>query len=284
MLTVLESLKLSAEYLEKKGIESPRLNAELLLADILKCRRLDLYLKYDQPLTENEVNLYREYLSRRGKNEPLQYIIGKVDFYGLELKVNKSVLIPRPETEILVDTIINTEKEKSSLLILDIGTGSGNIAIALAVNMPQSKIIALDISEDALNLAKENSEIYNADKQIEFIKKNIFDDISFYDLQFDIIVSNPPYVAKDEYPILQKEIIDYEPKIAVTDDEDGLKFYRRIIQIAADYLKSKGKLYFEVGKNQSNVIYDMMKKNNFSDIQIVKDFQQMDRVIYGIKL
>jgi len=283
MLTVLESLKLSAEYLEKKGIESPRLNAELLLADILKCKRLDLYLKYDQPLNEDELNKYREYLSRRGKNEPLQYIIGKADFFGLEFKVNPSVLIPRPETEILVDTIINLEKQKNDLIILDIGTGSGNIAISLALNLPQSKIIALDISKEALSVAKENAEIYNASNQIEFVRKNILDEFSLNDLMFDVIVSNPPYVGIQDYKNLQKEIVEYEPRIAVTDDEDGLKFFRKIIHLSIKHLKHHGKLFFEIGMGQSNVVYDMMKNSGLYDIQIIKDYQNIDRVIYGIK-
>ncbi len=284
MLTVLESLKLSTEYLEKKGIESPRLNAELLLGSILNCKRLDLYLKYDQPLTEDEINKYREYLVRRSKNEPLQYIIGKVDFYGLELKVNKSVLIPRPETELLVETIICNEKEKSSLLILDIGTGSGNIAIALALNLPQSEIIAIDISNEALDVAKENAQFYNTTNQIQFVRKNIFDRIDFYDLKFDIVVSNPPYVSVNEYQKLQKEIIYYEPRVAVTDDDDGFKFYRRIIKIASDYLNKEGKLYFEIGKGQSDNIHKLMKEENFDNIQIIKDYQQIERIIYGTKI
>ncbi|MDH7604662.1 MAG: peptide chain release factor N(5)-glutamine methyltransferase [Melioribacter sp.] len=283
MLTVLESLKLSAEYLEKKGIESPRLNAELLLADVLNCKRLDLYLKYDQPLSEDEINKYREYLSRRSKNEPLQYIVGKAEFYGLEFKVNPSVLIPRPETELLVETIINLEKDKSKTLILDIGTGSGNIAITLAKYLPYAKIIAMDISSEALNVAKENSEFYNTSNQIEFIRKNIFDDFSLYDLKFDVVVSNPPYVSIEDYNFLQKEIINYEPKIAVTDNEDGMKFYKRITQISKQCLKSNGKLFYEIGKGQSEIISKMMAEENFYDIHILKDYQQIDRVIYGTK-
>lgn len=283
MLTVLESLKLSTEYLEKKGIESPRLNAELLLSEILKCSRLDLYLKYDQPLKEDEINKYREWIARRGKHEPLQYIIGAVEFYGLKFKVDHSVLIPRPETEILVETIINQIKVKSSPIILDIGTGSGNIAIALAKNLPNSKILAVDISERALNVAKENAEIYGMNEQIEFIKKNIFNESLFKDLRFDVVVSNPPYVSSYDYQTLQKEIINYEPKSAVTDNDDGLSFYRRITQIANKYLNPNGKLFYEIGKDQSKNIYEIMNENGFIDIQIIKDYQQIDRVIFGTK-
>lgn len=284
MLTVLEALRLSTEYLEKKGIESPRLNAELLLSEILDCKRLDLYLKYDQPLKENEIIKYREWLARRGKNEPLQYIIGSVEFFGIKLKVDSSVLIPRPETELLVETIINQFKEIPSIVILDVGTGSGNIAIALAKNLPQSKILAIDISENALYVAKENAEHYGITNQIEFIKKDIFSDSLFKDLHFDVIVSNPPYVSILEYHALQKEIVSYEPKIAVTDYDSGLSFYKRITQIAFEYLKPNGKLFYEIGKGQSNDIYNIMNEYGFTDIQIVKDYQQIDRIIYGTKI
>lgn len=284
MITVLDSIKLSTEYLEKKGVESPRLNAELLLADILKCKRLDLYLKYDQPLSEDEINKYREYISRRAKREPLQYIIGKVDFFGLELKINKSVLIPRPETEILVETIINREKDKNSLLILDIGTGSGNIAIALAKSLSQSKIVAVDVSNEALKVAEENVNKHNVINQIELVRKNILEDTNFYNLKFDIIVSNPPYVSINEYQSLQEEIILYEPQIAVTDNDDGLKFYRKISEIADKNLKTGGRIYLEIGAGRSEQIENILTTTGFSNIQFVKDYQQINRIVYGIKI
>ncbi|MEG8947283.1 peptide chain release factor N(5)-glutamine methyltransferase [Rosettibacter firmus] len=284
MITVLDSIKLSTEYLEKKGVESPRLNAELLLADILNCKRLDLYLKYDQPLSEDEINKYREYISRRAKREPLQYIIGKVDFFGLELKINKSVLIPRPETEILVETIINREKDKNSLLILDIGTGSGNIAIALAKSLSQSKIVAVDISNEALKVAEENVNKHNVINQIELVRKNILEDTNFYNLKFDIIVSNPPYVSINEYQSLQEEIILYEPQIAVTDNDDGLKFYRKISEIADKNLKTGGRIYLEIGAGRSEQIENILTTTGFSNIQFVKDYQQINRIVYGIKI
>lgn len=284
MLTVLDSIKLSTEYFEKKGIESPRLNAELLLADILNCKRLDLYLKYDQPLTEDEINKYREYIARRAKREPLQYIIGKVDFFGLELKVNQSVLIPRPETEILVETIINKEKNKDSLLILDIGTGSGNISIALAKNLFQSKIVAVDVSSEALKVAEENAIKHNVINQIELVRKNIFEDTNFYDLKFDIIVSNPPYVSINDYQSLQEEIIHYEPQIAITDNDDGLKFYKIISEIANKNLKTGGRIYLEIGAGKSEQIKNILTSSGFDNIQFVKDYQQINRIIYGMKL
>ncbi len=150
MLTVLESLELSSQFLEKKGIESARMNAELLLAHILECKRLDLYLRFNQPLNKIETDTYRDYITRRGNFEPYQYIVGDVEFYGLKFFVDKNVLIPRQETEILIDTIIEKYQKEEELKILDIGTGSGNIPISLAMNLPESKVISIDVSQDAI--------------------------------------------------------------------------------------------------------------------------------------
>ena len=283
MLTVLEAIKLATEYFDKKQIESSRINAELLLADILKCKRLDLYLKFDQPLKEDEVNKYREFIARRGKYEPLQYITGSVEFFGLNFKVNPSVLIPRPETEILVETIINQNKERTGLTILDVGTGSGNIPIVLAKFLPQSKIVTIDVSDESINVAKENAELNQVNGNVEFVNRDVFVESFFENLNFDIIVSNPPYVSIEEYPSLQEEIVNYEPKYAVTDEEDGLKFYNRISQIAFKSLNEGGKLYFEIGQGQSKDINDILNQNKFSEIQIIKDYQNIDRVIYGTK-
>ena len=280
MLTVLESLKLSTEYLEKKGIESARLNAELLLAEILNCKRLDLYLKFDQPLRENEVDIYREWILRRGKFEPLQYIIGRVEFYGMQFKVTRDVLIPRSETEILVEEVINFAKDKSGLRILDIGTGSGNIPIALAKNLTNAEITSVDVSANAIEVAKENALLNNVESKVEFILSDIYHLKIETDL-FDIVVSNPPYISAEEYPTLQKEIVDYEPSIALTDSNDGLNFYRTITEKSKSFLKKEGKIFFEIGKEQFNDVEKILLKNNFLNIKITKDYQQIERVISG---
>ena len=280
MLTVLESLKLSTEYLEKKGIESARLNAELLLAEILNCKRLDLYLKFDQPLRENEVDIYREWISRRGKFEPLQYIIGRVEFYGMQFKVTRDVLIPRSDTEILVEEVINFAKDKSGLRILDIGTGSGNIPIALAKNLTNAEITSVDVSANAIEVAKENALLNNVESKVEFILSDIYHLKIETDL-FDIVVSNPPYISAEEYPTLQKEIVDYEPSIALTDSNDGLNFYRTITEKSKSFLKKEGKIFFEIGKEQFDDVEKILLKNNFLNIKITKDYQQIERVISG---
>jgi release factor glutamine methyltransferase len=280
MLTVLESLKLSTEYLEKKGIESPRLNAELLLSEILNCKRLDLYLKFDQPLKENEVDKYREWISRRGKFEPLQYIIGKVEFFGLQFKVTRDVLIPRSETEILVEEVINSYKGKSGLKILDIGTGSGNIPIALAKNLANAEITTVDVSAKAIEIAKENALLNGVESEVKFILSDV-NHLKIETGSFDIVISNPPYISAEEYPTLQKEIIDYEPSIALTDANDGLDFYRAIAERSKSFLKNEGKVFLEIGKGQFEDVEKILSKNDFHNIEIIKDYQQIERVISG---
>ena len=281
MITVLESINLSAQYLNEKGIESPRTNAELLLANILGCKRLELYLSFEKPLSEDEVQIYRQHIKRRANFEPLQYITGKVEFFGLELKVNPSVLIPRPETELMVENILNQFPKDKKLIILDIGSGSGNIAIALAVNLPAAKIVSTDVSAEALKVAKENSERHNVSGRIKLVKHNIIinDLISFP--MFDIVVSNPPYVSKQSFSSLQREIKDFEPGIAVTDNSDGYTFFRTISEKASAKLKENGKLFFEVAQGQSEEVKDIMQKNNFKNIGVIKDYQSIDRVIFG---
>jgi release factor glutamine methyltransferase len=280
MLTVLDSIKLSTDYLEKKGIESPRINAELLLAHILNCKRLDLYLSFDRPLGDDEVLIYRTFLKRRGEYEPLQYIIGSVEFYGLPFKVDPSVLIPRPETEILVEEIINNSKKKNDLKILDIGTGSGNIAVSLAHHIPGAKIVATDISKESLLLASENSSINKTENQVQFI----LDDILLNELkenEFDLIVSNPPYISKEDFKDLPPELKVYEPKHALTDDANGLFYYKQIAVKAKILLKKNGSVYFEVGKGQSGEVKKILEENNFSEIMIKNDYLNIERVIRG---
>lgn len=283
MLTILEAIKLSTDYLEKKGIESARLNCELMLAEILNCKRLDLYLAFEQPLKDYEVDKLREWIGRRGKFEPLQYIIGKADFYGARFNVNSLVLIPRPETEILVDRIIAQNKNRKQLSILDIGTGSGIIPIVLALHIPDATICAIDNSADAIEVAKQNAVMNNVAERIEFLATDMFSS-EFANESFDIVVSNPPYVSLAEYGTLQREIVDYEPKQAVTDMGNGMKFYSYISEKAKTWLKQDGRLYFEVGKDQYETVKKFMSGNGFKNITAVKDLLSIDRVVIGEKL
>ncbi len=283
MLTLLESIELSAEYLKNNEIESPRLNAELLLANVLNCKRLELFLRFDQPLAEEEKNIYRTNLKRRAQNEPLQYIVGNTSFYGLEFSVNKSVLIPRPETEILVEQIINSHKNGQVKKILDIGHGSGCISITLAKYFPNAEVVGIDISTDAQEIAIKNAENLNI-LNVQFEIADILNSISgkmFSDA--DIIVSNPPYVSKSEYETLQDEIIKYEPQIAVSDNGDGLLFYKRIVELCKNNMKKGAVLYFEIGAGQSNSVMEILEQNDFDEINIIADYANINRVISGMK-
>lgn len=281
MLTILNAIELSSDYLVKKGVEDSRINAEILLSHILKCKRMDLYLKFDQPLKDEEVNEYRELIKRRGLREPLQYIVGKVNFYGLEFIVDKNVLIPRPETELLVEEIILKSDKNSALRILDIGTGSGNIAITLSKNLPNAIIDSIDISPLAINIAEQNAFLNKLNGKLTFQNTDVLKYKVEDHQKYDVIVSNPPYISKNDYKNLETELLEHEPKIALTDDGDGLSFYEKITSRSKNWLKSRGKLYFEIGINQADEVKNIMLKNEFENIVIQKDYAQIERIITG---
>ena len=284
MLTVLQALNTASDYLSKKGINSARLNSELLLTSILNCKRLDLYLSFERPLQKNEIDIYRELLKRRSTFEPLQYIIGKVEFYGLEFEVNPSVLIPRPETELLVEAVIELLKKHESPSILDIGSGSGNISIALAKNIPACKIVGLDISEEAIETAKRNAKLNEVENQLMFVKKNILNGLEIGENKFDVVVSNPPYISAAEFLNLDPELRLYEPRFALTDENDGLSFYRKISALSKSLLKNNGKIFFEIGVGQSEEVKRILLDNDYKSIVIKKDFSDIERIIIGEKI
>lgn len=281
MPTILELINLTTDYLDKKGISSARINAELMLSDVLKCKRLDLYLSFDKPVGENEISLYRDYLRRRATFEPLQYILGKVEFFGYEFLVNPDVLIPRQETEILVEKIIDEIKSGQISSLLDIGTGSGIIPICVAKKYENLIIDAVDICEKALANAKNNADLLQLGNRINFERVDILNGKHDYEKKYDLIVSNPPYVSKDDYRSLQREIIDFEPSLAVTDNNDGLTFYREIIKFSKKTLNSKGMLFFEVGQGQALQVEDLLINNGFVEVVKTKDYSQIDRVVQG---
>ena len=281
MLTVLEAIQLSTAYLGKKGVESPRTNAELLLAEILKCKRLELYLSFDKPLKEDELIVYREFIRKRGLRIPLQYILGFVDFYGYKFSVDENVLIPRPETELLVEKIIEDYSEKSSVKILDIGSGSGNISIVLGNKISQSIVIGIDISEEAIRIAEKNKKALMEKNNLSFMKADVFNNDIKSLGKFDIVVSNPPYVSLKDFNDLEPELKNYEPRFSLTDESDGLSFYKKIISISKDMLNTNGRIYFEVGKDQYKFICELMLANGFSNISVTKDYAGIQRIVSG---
>lgn len=279
MITVLESLKLAKEYLEKHQIENARLNAELLLSEILNCKRLELYTNFEKPLKDEEIQKFRDFLLRRAKGEPVQYITGKAYFYGLEFVVTPDVLIPRPETELLVEEVINSFDKNESLKIVDLCSGSGNIGITLAKFFPNSIVDCIDISEKAIEIGKLNAERLNV-KNVSFIQLDILK--QQLSEVYDVIVSNPPYISIEKQNEIQKEVRLYEPRIALFVD-DELKFYRRILELSDGSLKNKGRVFLEIDNEISQQVFDLMKEKNFASISIKKDFANLNRIIWGVK-
>lgn len=259
-MTVLEILKKTEQFFRLKGISSPRLEAELLLSEILCCKRLDLYLNFDKPLSTPEIDGFREMVRRRGKREPFQYIIGKAPFMDFDLWVNKGCLIPRPETEVLIEYLMQQQDSLTDKSFLDIGTGSGAIIIAIARMVNRAKLTAIDYSDEALAIARTNADTLNV-KYIDFIKSNLFSELKGG--RFDYIVSNPPYIADKEIPELEPEVRDYEPLTALIGGIDGLDFYRSIFGEAAAHLNKGGELIIEHGFNQSEPITEIAVSNGF---------------------
>lgn len=281
--TVLELLNWSADYLEKKGIENSRRNVEELLCLTLKCERLDLYLKFEMPLKSQELEAYREYFKRRVNREPLQYILGETDFYNSKIKLHKKVLIPRPETELLVERVLEKIDflDLESTKILDIGTGSGCIAISLAFELPGSQVLGIDISEDAVSLAKENA-ILNEVSNAKFILRNALETPRKTNI-FDFVVSNPPYIESSEIPKLMPEVKDFEPILALDGGEDGFDFYREVIPNCRLLLKEKGFVFFEVGYTQAQKLKEILSESGFEKVEIFSDFNGIERIVVAQK-
>ena len=268
--TVLKILNKSIDQLKKYNIENPQLNAELIISHVLDMNKANLYLNSKDILDNEKSDIIEQFIIRRTKHEPLQYILGETEFYGCKIKVNPDVLIPRPETELLVEKLVQENVNS----ILEIGTGSGAIAIALAKQMKNVQIEATDISEKALNTARQNAELNNV--SINFMQSDIFENIKN---KYDIIVSNPPYISKKEYDNLAPEIKDYEPEISLLAKEEGLFYYKKIFENAKDYLTEKGKIYFEIGYNQAEKIKEIAKENGFDEINVFKDLNGFDRIV-----
>ena len=270
--TISKLLEWATKELNNSGISSPKQNVETILAHTLNIKRLDIYLQLERKVSGKKLEIVFIIISRRKDNEPLQYILGETEFYGYTIKVDKSVLIPRPETELLVERIIAEENDIKN--ILEIGTGSGALVIALAKKMNGIVIDATDISEDALRIAEQNTILNQVD--INIFKSDIFDNVLN---KYDLIISNPPYISLTDYKQLPVEIKDFEPKSALLADDNGLFFYNKILQKAKDHLTESGKIYFEIGYDQAKKITEIAKENGFSNIKVFKDLNGFDRIV-----
>lgn len=279
-----EAIRDASRSLHDEGIDDAELNAELLAVHLKgEWKRSEMVRYMQDPLTPTEEVEYEHLINRRLAHQPLQYITGETEFFGLRLYVSPAALIPRPDTEVLVEVTLEeiTSLAKQDVRILDIGTGSGAIILALASRLPESECIGIDISNDALALAERNKERLGL-TNVTFANKNIIDDIELG--SFDVIVSNPPYISTDEMRLLGKEVIDYEPRIALTDEADGLSFYKEIVNKAASsLLKEGGLLLFEVGFDASCHVASLMKNAGFQTVKLTNDLSGIGRVICGRK-
>ena len=279
--TLLSLIEWSTEYLRSKQFDDPRLNVELLLCRVLHCTRIDLYLRFGAILEEKELAEFKLLFRRRLLHEPLQYIIGDTEFMGFRLDVDRRVLIPRPETEVLVERTLEVlSARQKEISVLDIGCGSGNIAISLARMNQHCIVDAMDISHDALAVASANIVNHQLSGRIFTFQGDILQyDGDYLHKPYDAIVSNPPYISVNEFEKLQPEISLHEPRIATTDGADGLTFYKAIATHGSQLLKSDGIILVEIACDQGEEVPKIFRQFGFTDIQTFKDYSGMDRVV-----
>ena len=282
-MRILEVINKTTTYFEKQGIESPRLTIELLLAHLLKKKRLHLYLEFERELDEGTLATLREMVKRRAGGEPLQYITGETEFCGLKFMVDKRVLIPRPETELLVEVVLQRLKGADGsggrpCRIVDAGTGSGCIAIALAKKLPTAEVSALDISPDALEVACGNAALHQVEKKVRFFEGDLLEGLPS-GFVAEAIVSNPPYIADGELAKLPKEVRDFEPVRALAAGEDGLKVIRRLVMNARRALSASGFVALEIGAGQREAVEGIFGQQGYAVVEVVKDLQGHERVV-----
>lgn len=283
--TVLKLLQWTTDYFQRNDVPEPRTSAEVLLAHVLAQDRLFLYLNYDRPMERSELAVYRACIKRRLEGEPNQYITGLQEFWSLPLRVSPDVLIPRPETEVLVETVLEfLDQADSDFDILDLGTGSGAIAIALARELPAARIVATDLSMEALRLAQENAKSHQVDERIFFVRADMFAALPGGSQKFKVVVTNPPYVSDAEILELPREIRDFEPHHALEGGPDGLEVIRRIIAEAPTVLSRAGALFMEMGADQAESVSSLVTdSHHYASYRIVKDYSGLDRVLVAVK-
>jgi release factor glutamine methyltransferase len=282
-VTVLEAIQRSTEFLGKKGVNSPRLQAELLLAHLLKQPRMRLYLDFERTLAAPEVEGFRELVKRRGQREPLQHIVGSTSFCGLELGVNRDVLIPRPETELLAErgwtflnqlSAINPQPPSA----LDFGTGSGCLAIALAFKCPAAEVYAVDVSPEALAVARQNAAHHGLAERIRFLEGDGFGPVPA-DLQFDLVISNPPYIPADEIALLEPEVRDFDPRRALDGGADGLDYARRLAAESPRFLRPEGRVMLEFGDGQADRLREIFAEQKWVVEAVEEDYSHRPRIL-----
>ncbi|MEN6577158.1 MAG: peptide chain release factor N(5)-glutamine methyltransferase [Phycisphaerales bacterium] len=281
--TIQKLLTWVTEYLTQKDVDSPRLSAELLLSHVSGLRRIELYTQYGRSVEKEQLDQLHGLVKRAGLHEPVAYLVGRTEFYSIEFEVTCDCLIPRPETELLVQHAIEfLRKRAGPQHMCDLCTGCGVVAVAVAKNVPDVKVVATDISESALRVAARNVEKHQLQDRIELLEGDLFDPvIPQLDVSpFDLIASNPPYVSDAEYETLDKNVKDYEPRIALYAGEGGLDVYRRIAEKVGQFLKPDGILLLEIGYQQGPAVRELFERTAaFTEIRVEKDLQKHDRVV-----
>ena len=276
--TIGSIIKWTEQYFQDKGVDSPRLDAEVLLSHVLQKERIYLYIHFDEPLEAAELAAFREMVKKRVQRIPVAYIVGAREFMGLRFAVSPAVLIPRPDTEILVEAVIERLKDKSQIKFVDIGTGSGAIVLSLLHYLPLACAVAVDISQDALAVATENAETLLVKDRVDFYQGDLYEPLAAE--KFDAIVSNPPYIPNADIAELEPEVKEFEPYGALAGGLDGLDFYRRLIADGSEHLKDGGFMAFEVGINQAQVVAAIAESvPTFGQTQIIKDYAGIERVV-----
>ena len=275
-MTVLEVLQSTTAYFKKHNVENPRLNAEHLLAHVLGRKRIDLYLEFEHSLTESELAPLRDLAKRRSKGEPLQHLLGTVEFCGLTFLCDTRAMVPRPETEELVE-LLKSEIQNPESKIVDVGTGSGVIALSLAAKFPEAEILAVDISEDALALARENAARLSFADRIRFLKRNLLEDVEG---SFDLIVANLPYVSTQDRHTLSPEVL-HDPAVAVFANGRGDELVRELIAQAPSRLSPGGVLALEIGIGQSEALFSALAEKKYRDIYSKNDYSGVIRFLFA---
>jgi len=279
MLTVLEVIQKTADFFTARGIESARLNAELLVGQALGLKRMALYLQFERVLSDAELAQIRPLVRRRGLREPLQYILGEVEFCGLRLKVDRRALIPRPETEYLVEQVV-ARCATAPARVLDLGTGSGALALALAKQYPNADVVAIDQSEDALALARENAESTGLAARVRWLRGSWYEPLATGEA-FDIIVANPPYLTEAETAAAAPEVRDFEPLSALRSGDDGMADLKVILEGAPAWLRPGGLLALETGIAQHAQLKDVVLRSGLTGFESVADLTARDRYVFA---
>ena len=280
--TIGRILQWTEQYFQSKEMDTPRLDGEVLLSHVLGKDRIYLYTHYDQPLIQEELDAFRPLVQERAKGHCVAAIIGEKDFMGLTFKVNDKVLIPRPDTETLIEYVLGTYSKDSDVRILDVCTGPGTILLSLLHYLPNACGMGIEISADALSLAKVNSERFNLNDRVQLLESDMFSALDGKNEQFDLIVSNPPYIRTGDAKLLSQDVLN-EPHIALFGGEDGLDFYRILAKTCGTYLKSQGHIAFEIGFDQAEAVKALLEETGqYSNIRCIADLGGNDRVVTAV--